>query len=103
MQVTSYANFFFLDFFLPVSLLLLCLVAVCMCFRRVRLLWGIVVRGLHVETFVRVLRSSRVNLNKCKKYKRVLLCLDRKSFYSIFVVAFKSVLQKQCRFTKCSF
>ena len=26
-------------------------------------LWGIVVRGLHVKTFVRVLRSSGVNLN----------------------------------------
>ena len=34
--------------------------------RRVRLLWGIVVRGLRVETFVRVLRSSRVTLNECK-------------------------------------
>ena len=29
-------------------------------------LWGMFVRGLRVETFVRVLRSSRVNLNKCK-------------------------------------
>ena len=28
--------------------------------------WGIFVRGLRVETFVRVLRSSRVNLTKCK-------------------------------------
>ena len=27
------------------------------------LVWGTVVRGLHVEIFVRVLRSSRVNLN----------------------------------------
>ena len=34
--------------------------------RSVRLFWGIFVRGLHVETFVRVLRSSRVNLTKCK-------------------------------------
>ena len=32
------------------------------CPKRV-LVWGMVVRGLHVEIFVRVLRSSRVNLN----------------------------------------
>ena len=30
---------------------------------RVALVWGTVVRGLRVEIFVRVLRSSRVNLN----------------------------------------
>ena len=30
---------------------------------RCALVWGTVVRGLHVEIFVRVLRSSRVNLN----------------------------------------
>ena len=34
--------------------------------RRALLFWGIFVRGLRVETFVRVLRSSRVNLTKCK-------------------------------------
>ena len=32
--------------------------------RRALLFWGIFVRGLHVETFVRVLRSSELSLNK---------------------------------------
>ena len=45
------ANFFFLIH----SLLCIRLI------RRVCVLWGIVVRGLRFETFVRVLRSSRVN------------------------------------------
>ena len=31
-----------------------------------RLFWGMIERGVRVETFVRVLPSSRVNLNKCK-------------------------------------
>ena len=30
------------------------------------LFWGIFVRGLRVETFVRVLRSSELSLNNCK-------------------------------------
>ena len=50
--------------FLPVSLFR----NICetVAYRACTVLWGMVVRGLRVETFVRVLRSSRVNLNKCK-------------------------------------
>ena len=56
-------------------------VAACICCPKGALwfgecLWEVV----RVETFVRVLRSSRVNLTKRKWYKRVLLCLDQKPF-----------------------
>ena len=53
--------------FYRVSLFLRCSVAACICCPKCALLfWGIFVRGLRVETFVRVLRSSELSLNNCK-------------------------------------
>ena len=60
--VPNYANNFY-----RVSLFLRCSVAACICCPKCALLfWGIFVRGLRVETFVRVLRSSELSLNNCK-------------------------------------
>ena len=67
------------------------------------LVWGMVVRGLHVEIFVRVLRSSRVNLNNVNN-TNVFCCVSTESpFILVMVAVLNSVLQKQYRFTKCSF
>ena len=72
--------------FLLVFLFLRCSVAACICCPKCALLfWGIFVRGLRAETFVRVLRSSESSLNKCKWYKRISLSLDRKPFILIVV------------------
>ena len=73
------------------------------CHPRCALVWGMVVRGLHVEIFVRVLRSSRVNLNNVNN-TNVFCCVCIESpFILVIVAVLNSVLQKQYQFTKCSF
>ena len=59
----------------------------CACFGEC--LWEVVC----VETFVRVLCSSRVNLTKRKWYKRVSWCLDQKPFI-LFLLQFSSLCYK---------
>ena len=61
--------------------------------RCVLLFWGIFVRGLRVETFVRVLRSSRVNFKLNVNDTNVFRCVWIESLLFYFVVVFEAVLQ----------
>ena len=56
-------------------------------------------RGLHIEIFVRVLHSSRVNLNNVNN-TNVFCCVRIESpFILVIVAVLNSVLQKQYWFT----
>ena len=56
--------------------------------------FGMVVRGLRIEIFVRVLRSSRVNLNNVNN-TNVFCCVWIESpFILVIIAVLNSVLQK---------
>ena len=64
---------------------------------------GIVVRGLHVETFVRVLRSSRVNFKISVNNTNMFHCVWIESLFILFCCSIQVCVTKAVSIYKMQF